>query len=790
MTRVALASGRWALWSEVAVRSSGFPAADALRLNSPELARQADSLLDQGRDRAGWTAFQQAFAAGAAALEKEIQTIAGSARFQCALAWQNHHALRRAVLPLLDRQPGADQRTRRHRRDEELVASYWQRYCLKNDTIGFFGPVGWGRLTAGAPTSFRPAAALVDDREVYFESWAVDRLAAVLAEEPGMGEWVPPRRMPYVRVEGTTVFLPGRRGKVVLPEVAEALRRCDGTLPGSDVATALCAEGWVETRDEALDVLAGLQKKRWISWSPELPAVPHPEEQLRRRLEAIGPAQLREPGLARLDALLDARDQVGAAGEDPRRLVAALDDLDTVFGTLTRTAPTRNEGRTYGGRTLVYHDARRALDVEFGSELLRALAPLELVLDSARWLTYRADAMIRAQIRTIYDRLAARDAPVTLAALWFECMSVIHGTARRGIGELVQELQSGWHEILSPSPRASRLHYRADALRRDVRKRFRAPHPGWLGARHLSPDIMLAADGPEAISGGDFEAVLGELHLSIVAFRHHCMVDRHPDPARLFACLDEDCPRPRLLPMLPKDNPPRLTVRTHPGLIRDGDLLVGLYHQTADPHRPGVLHGADLLVEAAGDSLVALTGSGERFDVMEPFSEMLMDAVIDAFAMFGEAEHAPRVTFDRLVVGRETWRFPARELLFSLEKDEARRFAGARAWRRRHALPQRIFVKSPYEQKPFFVDFDSPAYVTLLAKAVRRTREADGDERLVVTEMLPDVEQLWLTDADRRRYTAELRLAAVDLRENPAWALPAAPGDRPPAGSKEASGAG
>ena len=29
----------------------------------------------------------------------------------------------------------------------DVVARYWQRYCSKNDTIGFFGPLGWGRFT-------------------------------------------------------------------------------------------------------------------------------------------------------------------------------------------------------------------------------------------------------------------------------------------------------------------------------------------------------------------------------------------------------------------------------------------------------------------------------------------------------------------------------------------------------------------------------------------------------------------------------------------------------------------
>jgi Lantibiotic dehydratase, N terminus len=769
VTNIALPSGRWALWPDVAVRSAGFEAAGALRLNAPGLARQADALIERGRDKAGWKEFRRAFADASVAWEEEIRAIAASPRFRCALTWQNHHAFRRVVLPLLDRQPGSAARSSRERHDEEFIASYWQRYCLKNDTIGFFGPVGWGTLAADSPTSIEPSGSLVAKREIFFETWAVDRLADALAQEPGMREWLPARRMPYLRVEGQTVLLPGRSGKAVSPAVAEVLRRCDGTRPVRDVAEDLQAEGWVGKPEDVLSMLTELVSRRWISWPVELPAVPHPEAHLRRRLAAIRPPELRERALTRLATLTSHRDEVDAAGEDPDKLMTALDGLDESFAVLTQSAPTRNAGRAYGGRTLVYHDARRDLSLRLGTEIVTALAPLELVLDSARWLTHQADAIIRAEIAAIYRRLAARSGQVTLSALWFECMPVIHGTAREAIAGLVGELRRGWHDILAASVRASRVRYRASSLQGPVRKRFYAPHPGWLGARYLSPDVMLVASGSDAIARGDFELVLGELHLSMVSYRHHCLAGQHPDQGRLFQYLDADCPRPRLLPALPKDNPPRLTIRTHPALIRDSDRLVELFYQTADPFRPGVLAGSDIFVADDNGRLLARAADGARFDVMEPFSEMLADAVIDAFSMFEEAEHMPRITIDRLVVQRETWRFLDTELSFSLEKDEARRFVGARSWQRRHALPQRVFVKSAYEQKPFFVDFDSPVYVALLAKAVRQARERGGGQ-LMVSEMLPDAERLWLADRDGRRYTCELRLAAVDLRENPAWA--------------------
>jgi hypothetical protein len=31
-----------------------------------------------------------------------------------------------------------------------VIANYLQRYCLKNDTIGFYGPVGWADAGSGA----------------------------------------------------------------------------------------------------------------------------------------------------------------------------------------------------------------------------------------------------------------------------------------------------------------------------------------------------------------------------------------------------------------------------------------------------------------------------------------------------------------------------------------------------------------------------------------------------------------------------------------------------------------
>lgn len=765
-------AGDWALWPEVAVRSAGFVADGVRRLANPELARLADDLAatapGTGRPTgAPWDRFRETYARSLAGTDRQLRRIVADDRFRAALTWQNHHVIERAVLPLL--RPGTGVRNSRHRQREDLVVSYWQRYCVKNDTIGSFGPVGWVRADPGRPTTFHPSNTLVEHFEVFFETWAVDAVARAIAARDGMAAWLAPQRVPFLRLDGNTVLLPARPPIGVPDPVAEVLRRCDGVRPAGHIAAELVSAGVAATGAEVFGILEQLRRRRWIGWTLEPPATPRPLAALRDRLAAVGPARLREPALAQLAELERGRTAVHEAAGDPVRLGEALRDLDATFTAIAGAVPTRNAGRAYGGRTLVYHDARRRVDLTIGAELLDALAPLELVLDSARWFTHTVGQRLRSLIHAAHARVEARTSrPVDLGSLWFECMSVAQGGGRQAVRETVGELQRRWAAVLGPvTGGAGPVHHRAEDLRPRVREHFPAPHAGWNGARYVSPDVMIAATDAAAIQRGDFQVVLAEVHLAIVAYRHFCFVTQHPEPDRLFACLTADDPAPRLIPVSPKDSPPRLTIRTHAALVRDRDYLVALHHQSADPARPRLLLGADLTVERRGERLLVRAPAGEVFDAVDAFSELLLDLVIDALDLLAPAAHTPRIVVDRLVLKRESWRFVAGELDFASEPDEALRFVRVRSWRSRFGLPEHVFVTSPLEQKPFFVDLGSVLSVNLLAKAIRRARAADPLTTIKVVEMMPGFEQLWLTDSDGGGYTSELRLTAVDRRPLP-----------------------
>jgi hypothetical protein len=139
-------SGEWDLWRDFAVRSAGFPVSGL-----------------------------EAFGSGDESVR--LRGVARDPVFREAVTWQNRAAVDNAVLKVADGSPAKPSRARQR---EQLVASYWQRYCAKNDTIGFFGPLAWGRIEDDDVRVSTRSGALVRERSVHLEAWGVQALAAAI----------------------------------------------------------------------------------------------------------------------------------------------------------------------------------------------------------------------------------------------------------------------------------------------------------------------------------------------------------------------------------------------------------------------------------------------------------------------------------------------------------------------------------------------------------------------------------------------------------------------------------
>jgi hypothetical protein len=704
-------------------------------------------------------------------IAQALHNIARDDRFREAVIWQNRDALHNGIDSVLRKHPGTA--TSKNRRNKMLVASYLQRYCAKNDTIGFFGPVGWAQFVSHGPAlQIRPGPSLIATRNVYFESWCIDALADMLSKNDQLLPWIAPRRLPHVRLDGTTLHLPLAPPIKITPAQAAVLRACDGQRSARELAIGLSRDPSCGVRSEAevYALLKAMRATRRIAWSLEIPIEgAYPEKYLRQLLERIQDQQLRASALEALAELEAARDglvQMSTKG-NAAQLDRAMADMEATFIRLTNVEPTRRAGLSYAARTLVYEDCRRDVEIDLGPQILDTLGPpLTLLLTSARWLTFQVAASYRGRLREIYDTLArkTRSTALDFADFWLMAQGLVTGEHKEPIQMLRKQFQERWATILTPALNERRLAYRSADLLSHVRATFAVPHPGWRAACYHSPDIMITAASAEAIRQGDYQFVMGELHPGMNALSAQTFVLHHPEPQALFRAIEHDLQEPRVIPVMPKQWPAP-TSRTLTMLMSPKDFRL-LYAPDSCGFTPSqALASSALVVETSGAGLTVRTRDRQlSFDVCEVFADFLTHHAIQCFKLLRPDSHTPRITIDRLVICRESWRFAAADLAFLVTEAGPNRFVATRRWAHDHGMPRFVFLKIPVEQKPCYIDFDSPIFVDIFTRMVCRTLESSTEDRsILVTEMLPVPDQAWLTDAQGQHYTSELRIVAVDL---------------------------
>ncbi|MGH9650230.1 MAG: lantibiotic dehydratase, partial [Terriglobales bacterium] len=408
---------------------------------------------------------QSEFNAAALAVSHAIYAAASSPRFTEAVIWQNRGAWRRAIKHQLRKPTGASNRAHKRRQHEELIAIYLQRYCMKNDTIGFFGPVGWAHFVPeGEALEVRPGPGLLATRTVDFEGWCIDALAESLARDQSLRPWLAPRRLPFVGLAPGAMTLPGGATIKLPPKEAAVLAACDGQRTAKEVAAGLMSDRALAVRSEAAvyQCLDTFCKRGVIAWTLEVPLQRRADQRLRSLLEGVRDERLRRAGLSALNELEEARERIAAAAGEPEKLELELQGLEERFIRLTGKAATRAAGQTYGARTLVYEDCRRDIEVEVGPAVLEALAaPLSLLLQSVRWMTYELAEMYRGAFRSAYTELAARtkSSVVSAADFWIKCQPLFYKDETRLADRVVPLFQQRWAEVLGLQPGARRVNF-------------------------------------------------------------------------------------------------------------------------------------------------------------------------------------------------------------------------------------------------------------------------------------------------------------------------------------------
>jgi hypothetical protein len=714
--------------------------------------------------------FDRVFQTDTTEIFKEIQQLAQNERLREAIIWQNRRVLHNAIDPLLRIPLATYSRNSYERKFEQLFAMYLQRYCVKNDTIGFFGPVAWGNfMRQGERLVVQPGQNLLESRSVGFESWCIESLANILSQDRELRPWMAPRTMPFIRVEGTTLYVPRQEPCEISREQAIVLQVCNGERTAQKIANIILQDPSIELNDaEAIySLLGSLQELGLITWTLEIPVIPNAEKLLWSHIEQIENEQLRHHAKTALEKLESCREDVIKSAGDAEKLDRAIGELEDTFTNLTNIDATRSGGQTYAGRTLVYEDCRRDLKVELGPDLLKSLgSPLSLLLTSARWLTYQTAIIYRRVFSEVYSELAnlTKSSAVDLLTFWSQVEPIVMDEKQELLVPVLKSFKEKWAEILGIPASNRHVSLTSDELRAKVIKAFDAPHSGWQVARYHSPDVMIDAASVDAIQRGDYQFVLGEMHLAAIPFLNPLFSSQHSSPEQLFGYYERDIPDSFLIP-LPHKQWPGLTTRFPLVLALPKDYVISVFPDACAFDASQVIPISQLVVEEIDGNLMIRTRDRNlKFDIIEVFSDILGMLVLNAFKILPIENYLPRIAIDRLVIQRESWKFNPAEIDFVREKNEVERFVAVRRWMQFHQLPAQVFVKTPVEVKPFYVDFDSPIYVDLLTKIIRKTIDSQLEEPYITfSEMLPDRNGIWLPDAENHRYTSEFRILALDL---------------------------
>ncbi|HEY6795815.1 MAG TPA: hypothetical protein VI248_14140 [Kineosporiaceae bacterium] len=702
----------------------------ALRVDPPP---GADADPAWARCHRDWAGAVQAYLSAFEAADEDacdvLREVLSRAPVQEAIFLSNPQAYRNMLLPFLARREPLNARWRRARRQ---LYTYVQRFCAKNETVSFFGPMAYVRTV--------PDGALPDDgvrlrtdlpvrRRVFITHWAAREVAAAVGRDPRLRTVLPFRRTGVPLGAGVSSWLTEERWEEVLGADGADLRR-------------IAEAAGVGLREAAVPVRA-LVASGFLEFG--LPPQPYELEPL----EVLAGALRRLPGAAaaewaaRVAALGDLLRTVEQTPFPDR--VRAVDDLERAFTTLTERPARRGSGEVYADRAVFYEECSSPFGLEVSEQVAagwaervgtalelsaahgaatqrRAVEQVTAVLDPGATLSLAEYSdRLRAAFEPGTSRFQTGHAPDHSAQLWPD-------VGRRLLQEAAR-LPGDRYALIDLCPATGDVTGLAGGELVLSRCHHHLLTAGWLGTMFTTTDAAYQAADPEAYQADDPDG------FGTDAAR---WLAQHPNVVGLDVG------------------------RRNKGYYRFPGRQIVLRAPSGSDRSDGSLMWPGQVDVHIGPAQVRCTDpAGERIALYLPLSDYVKYPPYAALshpqvvhATFTDASGAPEIRINGVVYQR-----PRRELdpAALTQRRPAARFLHLRRVSR--ALPtgadRFVFCRTESERKPYLVDLASVLAADLVAHIA-----SDGS-RVLAEQMRPAPDELWLRDAQGRRYTSELRVQAI-----------------------------
>ncbi|MDM4719458.1 lantibiotic dehydratase [Micromonospora sp. WMMA1363] len=611
------------------------------------------------------------------------------------------------------------------RRRLDTLHRYARRFATKCETVSFFGPVLFSRLSGEQEQAVLVEAPAGERVVVEASAWLVEQLRQQAARDTPLRRqraW----RSPLFRQPGSDPVLErvvdGRRFAVAAP--ALALWQAASAQPGGRLAELV---GTV-VADQSDEHLAGLVKALGPALTVSPWRLPATELHALTRLAAEHPTAV-------VVELAEARDKYAEAGWPHRagQLTAAQAASERAGGDVSRGG-----GRHYADRELFHEDRSSPVSerVSFGAPIA---ARLRQVTAAVFPLAFLAALLAREDARDAL-RATLRGAPAPLAAL--AARDIPARTDRRDrldavLRRLVEDAVSGRVPV---GDRPPVVHLDGQLLDRALAPLWDTVSYGPADACLPSPDVMVT--GPDPATG---TWLLSELHDDCSSVFGGLERPLHSDPDGLWADFVQ-----RVRRTVPPETAATIVSRRRsahvtPELPGVAIELSGL----SDKEPDDVVPIAEATVPPSGDA-VLVDGRARLLwpgDLSSTLHRAVSRPALGPVSVDLGA-YTPRIVVDGVVLQRARWRLRLPERT----GDAFAQWLAVQRIRVAHGLPRHAYVRHPAEPKPLYVDFADPLSVLDIARL-----PADD---VVVSEMLPTPDGLWWR-VDDQPHCAEIRLGCL-----------------------------
>jgi hypothetical protein len=671
-----------------------------------------------------------------------------------ALFISNPSALTRIRELIRDRHGRNDTRKKQKLR---LGWSYAQRFCAKNDTSSFFGPLAWGRFDTRQMDNVlltQDDTAWIKDRHTLFENWVVQRLVEQINQQCPDTDRMPLQLNTGCYLQEQTLFMPIGKSQRLSPQTAQVLHYIsEQQVQEPTFAEMLSVFSEVEV-SILHELLEHLVSKRVVrrGWQMS-PRERNPILQLQRYLaNARVSGEFSQVWRARLEALEGLRHDY--AHGDLLRRTECLEGLNQLLGE-AGVDLSRETGAMYVGRYPVYEDCSRNMDISLGQAMLshvnEELAPLMRI---NQWLIKAIAHQLNNAFTDIWKQrqAASPGKPVDFLDLLNTLAPLLPALEAQIILNLDQRLETAWTQLLQDFPEHPEVHLcNADIERLITLLNADMDVTGFevFGSDYHSPDIMISSASMKAFNHGDYEIIVGEVHPAVHTLSQPVAAPFGPFNTQINQQVEAIFQQPRLI----LADSPTSYQRSHIDWP-----LQSSYLQLVLPSGGGCV-AANQRFAAGRAQVLRVNDRLQVIDALGQFNEDLLCVFSTpmhrlGFALAGSTvtkhEHR-RVWFGRTLYKRASWLFTRDDMPTPKGSvDELEHTLQWRAWAADHGLPRYAFVKIDTEPKPLFVDFDNPLSLDGITNALKNA------VHVKFSEMRPCPDELWLEE-ERGRFCCEIR---------------------------------